>query len=106
MALSPKSQVGHCTTRKSSSRSIGRVSTIIGEGRGQLDRRRAREVLNACTRESKGLTRGFLGEKLISDHGLCSSYESQQGAANGQDSWGVFQGCTGLWTAGRHRLDS
>ena len=26
------------------------------------------------------------------DHGLFSSYEGQQGAANGQDSWGVFQG--------------
>ena len=26
--------------------------------------------------------------------------EGQQGAANGQDTWGIFQGCTGLWTAG------
>ena len=34
--------------------------------------------------------------KAISDHGLFSSYEGKQGAANGQDSWGVFQGCTGL----------
>ena len=42
----------------------------------------------------------FLREKLISDHGLLSSYESQQGAANRQDSWGVFQGCTGLSKAG------
>ena len=23
----------------------------------------------------------------------------REGAANGQDSWGFFQGCTGLWTA-------
>ena len=30
----------------------------------------------------------------MSDYGLFSSYESQQGAANGQDSWGVFQGYT------------
>ena len=37
---------------------------------------------------------------VISEHGLSSSYEGQQGAANGQDSWGVFQGCIGLWTAG------
>ena len=32
----------------------------------------------------------------MSDHGLFSSYEGQEGAANGQDSWGVFrdaQGC-------------
>ena len=45
--------------------------------------------------------------KLISDHGLFCSYESQQGEANGQDSWDVFQGCTGLWTTGywiRRRL--
>ena len=27
---------------------------------------------------------------------MFSSYEGQQGAVNGQDSWGVFQGCTGL----------
>ena len=29
-------------------------------------------------------------EKLISDHGRVSSYEGQQRAANGQDSWGFF----------------
>ena len=44
-------------------------------------------------------SRGFLGGKLITDHVLFSSYESQRGAANGQDSWGVFQGCAGLWTS-------
>ena len=37
---------------------------------------------------------------MISDHGLFSSYEGQQGAANGQDLWDVFQGYTGLCTAG------
>ena len=37
---------------------------------------------------------------LISDHGLFFSYESQQEAANRQDSWSPFKGCTGLWTAG------
>ena len=43
----------------------------------------------------------------ISDHGLVSSYEGQQEVANGQDSWSIFQACTGLWTAGcwlAHRL--
>ena len=30
-------------------------------------------------------------EKLTSDHSLFSSYEGQQGAANGQDSWGFFR---------------
>ena len=42
---------------------------------------------------------GFLRGKLISDHGLFSSYGDQQGAANVQVP-GLFQGCTGLWTAG------
>ena len=39
------------------------------------------------------------GKKLISDHGLFASCEGQQGAANGQDSWGFFQRCTGLRAA-------
>ena len=42
----------------------------------------------------------LLKGKLISDRGLFSSYESQQGQANGQDFWGVFQEWTGLWTSG------
>ena len=57
-------------------------------------------MLNPCTRASKGQTGRFLEEKLISDHGLCSSYEGQPGAANGQGPWGVLQGCKGLWTTG------
>ena len=48
-------------------------------------------MLNPCARESKARTGRFLREKLISDHGLSSSYESRQGAANGQDSWGFFR---------------
>ena len=31
-------------------------------------------------------------ERLISNHDLFFSYEGQQGAANGQDSWGCFSG--------------
>ena len=57
-------------------------------------------MLGACARESKPLIGRFLKEKLMSDHVLFSSHEGQQGAANGQDSWGLFQGCTRLWTAG------
>ena len=38
----------------------------------------------------------FLREKLIAGHGLFSSYEGP----NGQDSWDVFEGCSGIWTAG------
>ena len=57
-------------------------------------------MLSPCARESKARTGRFLIENLISDHGLLSSSEDQQGTANGQDSWGVFQGCTGLWTVG------
>ena len=45
------------------------------------DRRRARGALNPCVQESKALTRRFLREKLISDHGLFSSYEGRQEAA-------------------------
>ena len=78
----------------------GGYAPRLGEGGKQLDRRRARGMLNPCARESKARTGRFLRKKLISDHGLFSSYEGQQGTANGQDSWGVFQGCTGLWTAG------
>ena len=48
-------------------------------------------MLNPCARESKARTGRFLREKLMSDHGLFSSYEGRQGAANGQNSWGVFQ---------------
>ena len=33
---------------------------------------------------------------LISDHGLFSSYDDQQEAANEQSLLGFFQGCTGL----------
>ena len=51
----------------------------------------------------------------MSDYGLFSSYESQQGEANGQDSWGVFQGNAqdfgrldaGCWLARRlHQLNA
>ena len=37
-----------------------------------------------------------VSNKLISDHGLFSSYEGQQGAANGQDSWGFFRDAQGF----------
>ena len=45
----------------------------FSEGGGQLDRRRARGVLNPSARESKARTGRFLREKLISDHGLFST---------------------------------
>ena len=55
-----------------------------------------------CAPESKARTGGFLRENMISDHGLFSFYESQQGAANGQNFRGVFEEFIGLWTtAGR-----
>ena len=49
-------------------------------------------MLNPCARELKARTGMFLRGKLISDHGLLSSYEGQQGATNMQDSCGVFSG--------------
>ena len=67
---------------------------------GQIDRQRARAVMNHCSRKLKSRTGRFLREKMISDHGLFSSYEGQQGATNRRNSWGVFQECAGLWTAG------
>ena len=74
--------VGRRSTRKRTVvRCIGLVSTRFGEGGGRLDRRRARGVLNHC---AQGTSEGM----LIPDHGLHSFYESQQGAANGQDSRG------------------
>ena len=77
-------------------RSIGWVRTRFGEGGGQLDRRRARGVLNPCARESKARTGRCLREKLISDHGLFSSYEGRQGATNGQDSLFLFRNAQGF----------
>ena len=57
-------------------------------------------LYSSCARELKPRIRGLLlSEKLISDHGVFSSEESQQGAANGQDK-GVVLGCAGLWISG------
>ena len=36
----------------------------------------------------------------MSDHGLFSSYEGQQGTANGQDSWGFFRHAQGFGRGG------
>ena len=83
-------------SRRAWSRSIGWVRTRFGEGGGQLDHRRARGVLNPCAQESKARTGRFLREKLTSDHGIFSSYEGQQGAANRQDSWGFFRDAQGF----------
>ena len=52
--------------------------TRFGEGGGQLDRRRARGVLKLFARESKARTGRFLREKMMSDHGLFSSYEGHK----------------------------
>ena len=68
-----------------------RVSKYQGDG-GKPDRRRGRGVLTPCARESKVRIGRFLRGKVISDHGMFSSYEDQQGAANGQDSCGIFSG--------------
>ena len=36
----------------------------------------------------------------MSDHGCFPSYEDQQGAANGQDSWGFFRDVQGFGQLG------
>ena len=64
-------------SRRVRQRSIGWVRTRFGEGGGQFNHRRARRMLNRCARESKARTGRFLREKLISDHGLFSSYEGR-----------------------------
>ena len=46
-------------------------------------------MLNPCARGSKAYAGSLLRGMLISDHGLFSSYEGQQGAANGQ-AYGTF----------------
>ena len=40
----------------------------------------------------KGANREVSEGKADSDYGIYSSYDGQQGAANGQGSWGVFSG--------------
>ena len=52
-------------------------------------------MLNPRAQESKARTGRFLERRLISDYGQTSSYESQPGAANRQDSWGASQGNSG-----------
>ena len=46
--------------------------------------------------ENQGANWEFLGEKLMSDLGLFSFYEGQQGASNGQDSWGFLRDAQGF----------
>ena len=60
-------------------------------------------MLNPCARESKARTGRFLREMLISDHDMFPSYEGQQGAANGQDSFFFFRDVEGY---GRLDADS
>ena len=62
--------------------------------------------MNPCARKSKARTGRILRVKLISDHGLFSSYEGQQGATNGQDSWvlsGMHRALDG-WMLARTRV--
>ena len=76
-------EMGHCHVEPGNP--YRRVRARFGDRGGQLDHRRARGVLNPCVRESKARTERFLREKLISDHGLFSSYGGQHEAANGQE---------------------
>ena len=84
---------GHCRRWKpgrAKQRHIAWVRTTFDRGGGQVDRRRARGKLDPYAQESKAKSGRFLRQKLISDHGLLSSYEGQQGAVNGKDSWGAL----------------
>ena len=85
----------HCYGKPGSALSGG-YAPDSGKAGGKLDRRRVRGVLNLCARESNARTGRFLREKLITGHGLFSSYEDRQGTANGQDSWGFFRDAQGF----------
>ena len=84
------------STAAKSLAAISRVSTHQIRQGWQLDRPRARRVLNPCARESKERTGGFLRSKLIADYGMFSFYKGRQGAANGQDSWGFSRDAQGF----------
>ena len=86
----------HFRGEPGSALSVRWVRIRFGEDGGQLDRRRARGVLNPCAREPKAQTGRFLRGKLISDHGLFSSYEGQHRAAKEQDSRGFFRDAQGF----------
>ena len=77
---------GHCRRRKPCLSSDYALDSVRAEG--------SSIVVDAP--ESKARTGRFSRETLISGHGLFSSYEGQLRAANGQDSGGIVQGCTGL----------
>ena len=66
----------------------------------QLDRRRAREVLNLCGRESKGANREVSEAKA--DLWPRSVFILRGPARSGERLRfvGIFEGCTKLWTAG------
>ena len=56
--------------------------------------------MNPCARESKARTRRFLREKLMSDHGLFSSYEGHKERRTGKICGASSRMRTGLWTPG------
>ena len=79
--------------------STGWIRTRFVEGGGQLDRRRARGVLNPCARESKARIGRFLRKKLMSDH-VFFFLRGPTRSGERARFVGLFQGCTWLWTAG------
>ena len=82
---------------------VGRSSALSGEYAPDLARA---EGSSTSTSQGSAETLGARikgvnwevpeGKADLCDHGLFSSYEGQQGAVNGQDSWSIFQGCGGL----------
>ena len=74
----------------------------VGTHRIRRRRREARLLTSQesaeplCARIKSANREVFLREKLIADHGLFSSYEGQQGEANGQDSWVFFRDAQGF----------
>ena len=92
-----------CPSRGGGTREAG--STVVeslvalsslGTPQNRLSRKAARSSTSQgsagslCARITSA-NREVYREKLISEHGLLCSYESQQGAANRQDSWGFSE---------------
>ena len=92
-----------CPSRGGGTREAGNT---VAESLVALDRvgthqiRRRRRAARSLTSQGRaeplwarieGANREVSEEKMISDHGLFSSYKGRQGLANGQDSWRFFR---------------
>ena len=90
----------HCVSRRASGSTLSSgyaPNSEKAEGGSIVDE--PGDLLNPCARESTASTGRFLREKLMSDHG---HFLPTRATTSGEQATfvGLFQGCTGLWTAG------